>query len=101
MLFHELAHFDIPRKACPNTLVVVERNGHTVTCAAEGYSKVHISLLQRLAPRVGDIRVVHTLGRVRAEVHHFDAAALHIFDQLRFIFHARVVAANSYFHIKR
>ena len=50
---------------------------------------------------MGEVRIIDAVGRIRAEVHHFDSFVLEHFGELELVVHARVVIANTDLHVSQ
>src|SRR5690606_915022 len=81
--------------------MLVSRNGYSVGAAAYEYALLVFALFYGRRYRMGKVRIVGRLRRVRPEIRYFMASLLQECDQCGLIFKPGVIASNCYFHNAR
>ena len=101
MGLHETAHLGAPGEAGPDTLVLVQGDGHAVAGAAEGDADLHFLGFDGLGQPMGEVGIVAAHFGVGTVIDNLVAALAQHLHEFLLVFHACVVVANSYFHFKK
>ena len=80
---------------------LVGGDGHADAGAAYEYPPFDVPGSDGLRDLLAEIRIIHALEGIRAEIDAFVAHFIKHFNKFRLELHARVVAADSYFHSLR
>ena len=91
VLTSEASEWFVPAECSADALVVVASHGDAVTCRADGDAHVVGAILYRGCHRVGEVRIVATVGRRTAIVGDLNALLLEPSDNSLFEGEASVV----------
>ena len=95
MFLNQFGDLFAPNQTGADALMLVERDRHSLSRAAEGDGAFEFALLDRFGQRVGEIRIIDRFGRVGAEIVHVVSLGAQIADQELFHFITRMIAGNS------
>ena len=88
----------VPSEPGPDALMLVEGDGHSVTCTAKGDSEVNLFLLDSLRKRVGIVRIVAAGVGISPVVSHIIAFLGQQLSDSVFVLIAGMVTGDSDFH---
>ena len=98
MGLYETPHLGTPGETGPDTLMLVQGDGHAVAGTAEGDAQLHFPAFDRFREPVGEVGIVAAHLGVGSVIDDLDAALAQHLHQFFLVRHTRVVVADSYFH---
>lgn len=93
----ERCKFRKPAKGCPDTLMLVEGDLHSVAGPAHSDSKVALPLLHSQSSRMAEIGIITGIGGMGSEIHYLIAERTHVGNNLFLQLKSSMVRGKSYF----